>query len=237
MGVFGKGSRLAGWPAGVQHGRWCNTAPAAVPDLRPYWWLRAILRPWLERHSAGALPCLQPGNGAAFLSLVEKLTGEALAANAWVKELQTPTKQKVCGWMCGVVVGRGQSSRLPTHPGTPPPATSPPSPIMPTFSPELPLPFLTPLSRPHLLAADRGGAQGVQGGGGGGAQVPARERGGPRHARRAGGLTAFEYCAVHCCGRDAVMCSTMHCPQAGVPACTRIFFACLPIICRCTAMK
>jgi hypothetical protein len=38
---------------------------------------------------------MQPGNGASFLSLVEKLTGQPLTANAWVKELQTPTQQKV----------------------------------------------------------------------------------------------------------------------------------------------
>ena len=53
---------------------------------------------------------LQPGNGASFLSLVEKLTGKPLTANAWVKELQTPTQQKV--GRCGTVHSFTPSSRL-----------------------------------------------------------------------------------------------------------------------------
>lgn len=36
-----------------------------------------------------------PGNGEAYLGLVQKLTGAPLTANAWVKELQTPLKQKL----------------------------------------------------------------------------------------------------------------------------------------------
>ncbi|KAI3435664.1 hypothetical protein D9Q98_001722 [Chlorella vulgaris] len=36
-----------------------------------------------------------PGNGEAFLDLVQKLTGAPLSSAAWVKDLQTPLKQKL----------------------------------------------------------------------------------------------------------------------------------------------
>ena len=49
--------------------------------------------------------CAQPGNGASFLSLVEKLTGEPLTANAWVKELQEPTEQKASSRLAALRCG------------------------------------------------------------------------------------------------------------------------------------
>ena len=39
----------------------------------------------------------QPGNGAAFLDLVQQLTGKPLAADAWIAELQTPLDKLVGG--------------------------------------------------------------------------------------------------------------------------------------------
>ena len=42
----------------------------------------------------------RPGNSAAFLSLVELLTGKPLDGSAWVEALATPVDAKVCACLC-----------------------------------------------------------------------------------------------------------------------------------------
>lgn len=59
----------------------------------------------------------KPGNGSSFLGLVEKLTGEPLTANAWVKELQTPTQAKVDAERHAYKAAVAAGPRFP--PGTP----------------------------------------------------------------------------------------------------------------------
>lgn len=52
----------------------------------------AVPRPW----TSSTQVYWRPGNSAAFLSLVEQLTGKPLDGSAWVETLATPVEVKVC---------------------------------------------------------------------------------------------------------------------------------------------